>query len=206
VWKLRGDALRFSGGEPFDSYDRAIEVRRAYYEASLAKAEAWMQRDDWRRARSELARTLDICPEYVDGLVLLARTHRAEAAEDGAAWERALEALDRAVAIDPDHYLAVTDRVELLVERLGEGRGPDRIEGLLEELERARQLDGCQNRVNLLEARARLAEGRRVAGSGGDPREHLRAAVRLADRAERTHPDARWREVRREALELQGTP
>jgi tetratricopeptide (TPR) repeat protein len=43
VWKLRGDALRFSGGDPFASYERAIAVRRCYHEASLAMADAWLQ-------------------------------------------------------------------------------------------------------------------------------------------------------------------
>jgi len=206
VWKLRGDALRFSGGEPFASYDRAIEVRRAYYEASLAKAEAWMQRGDWRAAREELGRTLDICPEYVDGLVLLARTHRAEAGETGADRPRdeALAALERALALDPGHYLAVVERIELLLER---GTGADaELAEVQREVARARKLDGCQNRVNLLDARVLLEMARREASAGGDPAPRLREVVRMADDAERALPDSRWSAVREQALELRAAP
>ena len=99
-------------GRPADS----VEDWRAYYEASQAKAEAWLQRGDWRRAREELQRTLGICPQHVDGLVLEARTYLAEAcapsdrADDRrSSMSAALAALDRALEVDKESYAARAD-------------------------------------------------------------------------------------------------
>jgi tetratricopeptide (TPR) repeat protein len=40
VWKLRGDALHLAGQPPFESYRRALQIRRSFYEVCLAEAEA----------------------------------------------------------------------------------------------------------------------------------------------------------------------
>src|SRR5690606_28621689 len=38
VWRLRGDALRFSGGDPIASYRQALRVRRSDHEAYMGLA------------------------------------------------------------------------------------------------------------------------------------------------------------------------
>jgi tetratricopeptide (TPR) repeat protein/predicted Ser/Thr protein kinase len=188
VWKLRGDALELCGREPFESYDRAIDIRRAYHEASFAAANAWLRRGDWQRARTELLeRALRICPEFVDGLTLLARTHLSEAAPSSFAAARA--ALDRAIEIDAESYGAVTARAEVaLIE--------DRLDDAARDLERATELAGCQNRVNLLRARVLLARARTSKDID------LAQVLQLADEAERSGPNPHWQALRAELREL----
>ena len=44
IWKLRGDTERLAGREPFESYERALQVRRTYFEALHSAAEAHLLR------------------------------------------------------------------------------------------------------------------------------------------------------------------
>ncbi|MCK6459996.1 MAG: protein kinase, partial [Planctomycetes bacterium] len=46
VWKLKGDALRLSGGDPLPAYARALEVRRSFFEVELARGEVLLARGD----------------------------------------------------------------------------------------------------------------------------------------------------------------
>ncbi|MCH1922847.1 tetratricopeptide repeat protein, partial [Shewanella sp. A3A] len=73
------DALHLAGEDPFDSYDRAIEIRRSYFEALFAKANAHLVRGQYEQAREALQRARKIHPEYVDAVALLARTYLEEA-------------------------------------------------------------------------------------------------------------------------------
>jgi FKBP-type peptidyl-prolyl cis-trans isomerase/tetratricopeptide (TPR) repeat protein/predicted Ser/Thr protein kinase len=79
VWKLRGDALRDAGGDPFESYARAVAVRRSYLDAHLAAAEARLDRGDRPAALAALTVALEVDPQSVPVAVLTARTHLAEA-------------------------------------------------------------------------------------------------------------------------------
>jgi tetratricopeptide (TPR) repeat protein len=168
VWKLRGDALRLAGREPFDSYDRAVQIRRTFYEALLAKAEACLERGGTAEARACLERVLEIRPGLIDAVALMARTYLLDGAH-----ESALALLRESLERDPSHYEAVVTHAELLVE-LGE------LETALLTLDRAGQLKGCMNRVNLLRARTLLMRVRRAKERGGDPRADLQAIEGMA--------------------------
>ncbi|MFG0316014.1 MAG: hypothetical protein ACF8XB_01980 [Planctomycetota bacterium JB042] len=95
----------------------------------------------------------------------------------------ALEAADEAVAAAPESYDARLVRAEA---RLEDG-DPD---GALADLEVAAGARGCQNRVRLLVATARLARARLRATEGGDVREDL---------------DAVLAEARQEFVQLEGS-
>ncbi|MHC5005295.1 MAG: protein kinase domain-containing protein, partial [Planctomycetota bacterium] len=91
VWKLRGDARRLAGRDPFDSYDRALGIRRSDYETLHARAEAHLARGDLQAARDDLRAAHRIHPGYAPAVTLLARVELRAA--DG---EGGLEALHRA--------------------------------------------------------------------------------------------------------------
>ncbi|MCP3905853.1 MAG: protein kinase [Planctomycetes bacterium] len=171
VWKLRGDARRLAGGDPFESYDRAIGVRRSYFEALLAKAEAYLDRDEHDAAARALDRAVEIHPEFGEALALLASIHLRQARRstgDGALLERARSAAERAVALDPASYDAAVTLVEIHLERglsgFDDWLGPARAT-----LAHARTIEGCQNRVKLLTARVQLASARESRRAGRDP-------------------------------------
>jgi tetratricopeptide (TPR) repeat protein/predicted Ser/Thr protein kinase len=177
VWKLEGDAQRLSGGDPVPAYERALEVRRSFYEAELARGEALLARGDRAAARESADRALVIYPGLAAALELMAR------ASEG---DEALRLAREARAAGPASYEAAVTLAEMLLAR-GDATGA------LVELEAARSLPGCQNRVNLLRARALLRRGME-GGPGG--RADLEAALALCpDHAH--HPDdAPWEELR----------
>jgi serine/threonine-protein kinase len=177
VWKLKGDALALSGGDPLPAYARALEVRRSYFEVELARGEALLARGDRDGARESAARALEIHPDLPAALELMAR------ASDG---DEALRLAREARAAGPASYEAAVTLAELL---LAQGDAT----GALVELEAARALPGCQNRVNLLRARALYRRG--IEGGPGG-RADLEAALALIpDRGH--HPDdIPWEEIR----------
>lgn len=102
VWKLRGDALRLAGEDPAESYRRAVEIRRSYYEAHYALGAALLERGQREAAAEALERAAAVHPSYVPALVLRARLHlEALAAPRPAPVEAALECLRRARRLDP---------------------------------------------------------------------------------------------------------
>ncbi|MBI1850016.1 MAG: protein kinase [Planctomycetes bacterium] len=208
VWKLRGDALRFAGGDPFESYERALRIRRSFYEAHFAIAEAHFARRAVPEARRALGRALEICPECVDAMALLARTYLAEAQHTGAPAPllEAAKFADAALTLDPSCYEAMVTRAEILLE---EARTPDRSDRLdlaLRSLDAARKMEGCPNRVGLLAARARLQRARHAIARGADPRADLLAVRDLAKPVFLDIPDNHaWHEVLREMIRLDPT-
>jgi serine/threonine-protein kinase len=177
VWKLKGDALRLSGGDPLPAYARALEVRRSFFEVELARGEALLARGDRAAARESAARALEIHPELPAALELMAR------ASDG---DEALRLAREARAAGPASYQAAVTLAEMLLAR-GDASGA------LVELEAARALPGCQNRVNLLRARALLRRGME-GGAGG--RADLEAALALCPDHLHHSDDIPWEELR----------
>jgi hypothetical protein len=85
----------------------------------------------------------------------------------------------------------------------GPDAGADALERALAELAHARGLDGCQNRVALLEARARLERARRARARGADAAADLAAVLARGESLPATLPDATaWQAVLAEARAL----
>jgi len=182
VWKLMGDAQRLSGGDPLPAYARALEVRRSFFEVELARGEVFLARGDRRAARECATRALEIHPSLPEALVLLAR-----AGDEDDALRLAREAR----AAGPASYQAAVALAEMLLAR-------DDPTGALVELEAARALDGCQNRVSQLRVRALL---RRGIGGGPGGRADLDSALFLCREHAGHEHDPQWEalgaEVRR---------
>jgi tetratricopeptide (TPR) repeat protein len=196
VWRLRGDALRLAGEDPIESYERALAVRRSDYPTLFAMAEVYVERGDLARARELLERACTIWPGYADAWMLRARASGVEgrAADDEALLEDGVAVARRALELDAGHYATTVLLAEAQTE-LARRRADDAgfVEALAT-LDAARALRGCQNRVNLLRARALLERARaaRAAsepgpvrasgpGAGGEPRD--RAGDRAGDRS-----------------------
>ncbi|MBI3268296.1 MAG: protein kinase [Planctomycetes bacterium] len=110
--------------------------------------------------------------------------------------EAALARLAAARAIEPEHYEATVLQADVLT-ALGRlpGRG-GRVDEALELLRPARKLEGCQNRVMFLTARARLVRARLQAAAGLDPRPDLDVVLGYRDEAAASAPDNEgWLEV-----------
>ncbi len=196
VWKLRADALNLAGDDPFESYDRAVEVRRSYFEALLGKASAHLARGQVAEARLALRRALDIHPQYVDAAAMLSRTYLVESDD----LDAGIEAAERAVTMDPRHYEAVVALAEL---QIATGRR-DKSEGCfvaaINTLSGAGELGGCGNRVNLLTATAQLECARQARTGGRDPRPQLEAVMTFCDDAGALVKDNEpWEAIRIEA-------
>ncbi|MCI0650250.1 MAG: protein kinase, partial [Planctomycetes bacterium] len=179
VWKLRGDAQRLGGRDPFASYDRALEVRRSYFEAWAAKAEAHAERADFAAARAALARALEIHEDSVDARALLARTCLLDgrAKGDRTILLEGLEHSRRAAALDPEDYETAVTAAEIEI-ALGRLEGElARFEAALATLARANELTGCMNRVELLRVTAILERAGIAAARGGDARADYEAVL-----------------------------
>jgi len=193
VWRLRGDALKLSGGDPFESYENALAIRRSDYGVCLAMAEAWLDRGELDRAAECLRRALAIHPRLVDAEVQLARLCLSRGAT-----EEGLAITARCLARAPEDYELHATRAELLL-RHGE------LEEAFEVLARASALEGCQNRINLLKARARLGRARRAIEDGGNGRADLEAVRAMhAQATQRAPNEPPWSEVLEEAQGLGG--
>jgi uncharacterized protein HemY len=137
-----------------------------------------LSRGDRAAARECAARALEIHPGLPAALVLMAR------ADEG---DEALRLAREARAAGPSSYDAAVTLAELLLAR-GDPTGA------LAELEAARSLQGCQNRVALLRARAFFERGK----SGG-PGGHADFEAARALCAEHPHPgEIAWAELRAE--------
>jgi tetratricopeptide (TPR) repeat protein len=194
VWKLRGDAQRQVGEAPFESYDRALEVRRGYHEVCLAQASAWLERGECGRARAALERALEIHPELHAARVQLARLLLEEArAGDRTALADGLAAAVACATAEPRDYEAAVVLAELRTEA-GD------LDEALSGLEEAGALGGCQNRLDLLSAVARLRRAQRTARAGGDPRHDLmRVLAHRESEPLRVDDPGPWRDVILEA-------
>ncbi len=202
IWKLRGDALFLSGGEPFESYARALEIRRSFHEAAYAAAAAWLARGSPQHALPAIERCLTIHPESIDALVLGARV--VTAAQNAGVAPGALDAgelLARARRLDPEHYEAHLFAAELLLARPLEDESATG--EAVAVLTSARALRGCQNRVNLRLAETRLRRARQTLARDGDPTEDLDFVLSMRGTAPLTVPDpGPWVDIIRAAEEL----
>jgi tetratricopeptide (TPR) repeat protein/predicted Ser/Thr protein kinase len=197
VWKLKGDAIRWMGGDPLPAYARAVDARRSYHEANLAMAEVHVDGERPAEARECLAQALETHSGLVAAELLWARTYLIEARAGGGQGSLRL-GVERATAVWERHrtsYRAAVTLAELEIEMArASGAGP-LIAAALDRLARARQLPGCAVRVTYLEARARLARAELAVASDGADRDAARADVdavlalrdqdlaRVADRA-----------------------
>jgi tetratricopeptide (TPR) repeat protein len=188
AWRLRGDALRLAGQDPCASYDEALRVRRSDYQACMNKGEALLVQGRIGDARECLDRALEIYPDCIEALVQLARAYLAECrmeaglpepAAGAAALAEGVRIAERARELDPRSYEAAVTIVELHLEQARRGLDPRGIERALATLQEARELPGCQNRVNYLLARSHLEAARSLARAGGDPDPDLQRALAL---------------------------
>ena len=199
VWKLRGDAQQLAGADPFESYDRALEIRRSFFEALSAKADAHLARGRIADARRALKRALEIHPQYADAAALLARTYLIEARQGatGEILEQGLRVAEDALGMDNHSYDAALVLAEI---KIAKGRSRHSYRWLLSALETlntARELEGCPNRVNLLAASTRLELARQVRDQGRDPRPDLEAVMALCDHeGARVADNEPWVEIR----------
>ena len=168
VWKLKGDALRRLKRDPLPAYERALDVRRSYYEALLAMADVYLEKGAVADARTCLARALEIHGGLVTARVLLARADLVEACATGrsAALDAALADIEVVLEGHPDRYDGVMTLAEIQIERARQSADVAWITSALETLGRARQLEGCGNRIEYLCAQARLTRARLAGGRG----------------------------------------
>jgi predicted Ser/Thr protein kinase len=205
VWKLQGDALRRAGRDPLPAYERAVAVRRSFYEALLAAAEVQLESGRFEEARVSLSQALEIHSGLDAARALMARTYLAEARASGAAGSLA-RASEIAAALEerrPDLYDAAIVAAECAIERARVSGRAGEIEGALRALDRAEGLEGCTNRVEYLRGRARLERARLAAAAGGEARADLEAVLAWRDHdAARTADNEPWLALFAEAERL----
>ena len=206
VWKLRGDALGLAGEDPTSCYDRALEIRRSYFEALYAKAEYLLSRGRHEAARAALEQARVIHPRFGEALVLEARSWLAEGRErrDHALLQRGLDRTAEALDFLEGHYDLCVTRAELALAaaELGHGDARDEVQAALQALECGAALEGCQNRVQMLTARALLL---RAQAGGGDEKAagDLTRVLEMCEQAFAVGGDSEsWVEVRDAAKRL----
>ncbi len=182
VWKLRGDALRFAGGDPFESFQRAVDVRRSYFEAYYCMGEAYLANGSVAEARAALERATEIHPCFADGMALLASSYLPEhgGGTEVADVEAGLRAAERARELDPSSYQANVTLARFQLE-LAQASGESRwLEDALATLVVTSDLEGCQNRVNMLRCEAALSLAAAKRERGEDPRAELEEVERIS--------------------------
>ncbi|MEE8105182.1 MAG: protein kinase [Planctomycetota bacterium] len=205
VWKLRGDALRLVGRPAIESYQRALEVRRSYFDAALALAETQLDANDDAGARAALERALTIHPGHASATTLLARTHLAGGlAEKKKRLASGVALAREARAADPAHFEAAITLAELLFARAEDDDGLE-FEEAFQTLADARTLSGCLNRVDWTEAQARLARARFCAERSRNPAPDLERVFQLLDEAPARADSEPWQKVRAEAERMSGS-
>ncbi|MFB3065211.1 MAG: protein kinase, partial [Planctomycetota bacterium] len=206
VWKLRGDAQRLAGEEPFESYDRALEIRRSFFEAALALAEARMGAEQYEEARNALQRALEIVPGLARAHSLLAHTYLLQHKAGGGAalLDQALEHAHAAAAASPAGYHALTTLAELLLERSRSAQNAEGLDEALRNLARARDLAGCQNRRGFLEAQVYMQRARLSLAAGADADADIAAILAFEGRQENVPDNAPWLRLFAQARRMQG--
>ncbi|MHC4415997.1 MAG: protein kinase domain-containing protein [Planctomycetota bacterium] len=202
VWKLRGDAKRLAGEDPFESYDRALDVRRSYFEALYAKAEAHLAGGRIEEARTALRRAREIHPQFADATALEARTYLVEARRDRRreGLDLGLRLAEEALAQDGRNYDAAVTLAEIKIEKGRRSAEDQWLSSALATLARAVELEGCPNRAHLLAAQTMLERARLARSHGGDPRSDLEAVMALCrDEGAQVSDNEPWEAIRREA-------
>ncbi len=183
VWKLHAEArarLDDTAGA-LAAYERALDIRRSDFECHLARAALLPP----KQATTELHAALKIHPGLKPAHARLARL-----ALDAAQLDEAEEHANAA----QETYEGEVCRAELFLQRDDPARA-------LKALAKARELPGCQNRVNYLEANAWLARARQT--SGEEARQDLDRILALEDIDGRFKvPDSEpWRKLLAKAKE-----
>jgi tetratricopeptide (TPR) repeat protein len=200
VWKLCGDAQRLAGRDPFESYRRALAVRRSYFEALFAMAEAHLAHDQITEAREALERARAIHPEFVEAVALLGRTYLAEARarDDIEALQRAHKVATEACALDGLSYDALVTLAEVALERGRREASDTHFAEAIAALERAEKLDGCGNRVKLLKTTG-LLERVRLDRAAPDARSRLEEILAFCrESAAQAAENETWRSLTRD--------
>ncbi|MPY91361.1 MAG: protein kinase [Luteitalea sp.] len=209
VWKLKGDVQRGAGLDPLASYARATEIRRSNYDVWVAMAEVHLAAGRGADARSCLTRALDAHSELAAAQVLLARTELVDARATGTSDGLALgvELAARVHEKHPHRHDAAITLAELQIEMARASQRREWIGRALDTLDRAVQLDGCGNRVNYLQARARLERARLAAAAGEDARADVDAVLSMREDEGAQVPDnAPWLDLFAEAERMRATP
>jgi tetratricopeptide (TPR) repeat protein/predicted Ser/Thr protein kinase len=195
-WKLRGDAEALDGRDPFESYERAVTVRRSYYEALYALGEARLRRGDPPRARDAFERAMAIHAEHVPSRARLAETFLYDDADVSDLIEGEAIAAETA-ALEPRSYDAAVTLGRFRIE-LGRRTGDESwFDGAITALDGAVGLAGCQNRVNYLRTSATLARAELVRARGGDATTAFAAVLAECDRMLECDPGStHWGEMR----------
>lgn len=191
VWKLRGDAMRLAGREPFESYERALSVRRSFFEAAIAAANAYFERDEIEKGRQSLEQALHIHPENVESLAMLARSCLLESRTAREAKipliERGLKHVDHALTLGDGGYDLFVTRAELLMEKSRAVASPGLMTDAIAALSSAKSFPGCENRINFLTANAMVE--RVESGGGENSEEELRRVVVMGESVIAKEPD-----------------
>jgi serine/threonine protein kinase/Tfp pilus assembly protein PilF len=191
VWKLRGDAQRLAGQDPVESYRRAVEIRRSYYEAYAGLAEALLARGDRSAAAEALERAAAAHPSYVPALVLRARLHLEDLVQGGAPLAEALELLDRCQRAAP-LPAEVVDRLDRPQPRTKRGLEAGWLELCLRSIDRARAGSTDEPHPDLLAARGLLYRAHHALVYEEDPRPDLDALVRRCLPGDAPSGDLDW--------------
>lgn len=201
VWRLRGDAERAAGLDPLDSYREALAIRRSDYEVCLDMAECHLEQGDREASSRSIQQALRIHPEFVEGILFVARLDALSGGSDSLA--RGIERCDKALELEPLSYDARSLRAELGLLRAEAGGIPGEIDPALADLELSRNLKGCQNRVNLLFAKAHLQRARCLHSRGQNPRPDIdRILIHRGSDALNTPDNGPWLAVLQAAEEL----
>jgi tetratricopeptide (TPR) repeat protein len=205
VWKLRGDAQAQAGRDPFASYERAVFVRRSYYEAHHAIGEARFERGEIEAARAAFEQALAIHAGHAPSHACLAETYLGDAALGG---DRSVSELlegeqiaERAARSAPDSHAAATALARFrlaLGRRTADEAWLDRALGALDA---ARGLAGCQNRVEFLRTSVLLARAELHRARGADAREAFAQVLRACDHTLALDPASEaWIDMRARAI------
>ncbi len=189
VWKLRGDAQQLSGRDPFASYQRAVEIRRSFYEALYAMARAHIRRGQMEEAQSALHRAIEIHPEFTEAMAMYARTMRRRAGDDIQNLTTARDMAARAVASDSKSYEAAIELAEVELQLGSVTERPEHFEAALQTLQQAFHLHGCQNRVQLLQCRVWIERARQAVERDKDPEPMLAHIESYLDHESLAVPD-----------------
>jgi serine/threonine protein kinase len=193
VWKLEGDALRRLGRDAIPAYERALEIRRSWYEVLVTIAEIHVEASRRTEARSCLARALEIHSGLVSARILMARTYlpRVRGSDSRELIQPGLDLAVEVFEANPTLYDAAVTLAELQLEMACTTTDAGWISKALETLERAEHLNGCMNRVGYLRASAQVERARLALAAGDDPRADLDAVLSVRDNEQARVPDNR---------------
>ncbi len=207
VWRLKGDAERRAGRDPVAAYTRAVDIRRTSYEALLALGEVHLEAGRLPEARQSLSRALDIHSGLIPARVLMARARLVEF-RSGGSLEILRAGFEQAEQLNieyPERYDAAVTLAEMQLALGRASRDAAWLARALDTLARAEQLEGCGNRVNYLQARARVERAKITIDAGTDlpaARADLEAVAALASGEQAHVPDNEpWRELLADADE-----